>query len=94
MNPGKSDESRISSGVLRFSDWSKYHLQSDFPVQDPALRDYARKCRAGLLEERTAAEDDGGYPEKIKSGGGFETDVQRLPVFMRFFLTVTEKTIQ
>ena len=64
-NPGKSDESRISSGVLRFSDWSKYHLQSDFSVQDPALRDFARKCRAGLLEERTSAEDDGGYLEKI-----------------------------
>ena len=93
-NPGKSDESRISSGVLRFSDWSKYHLQSDFPVQDPALRDSARKCRAGLLEERTSAEDDGGYPEKIKKWGGFETNVQRLPVFVRFFLTVTEKTIQ
>ena len=68
-NPGKPDESRISSGVLRFSDWSKYHLQSDFPVQDPALRDFARKCRAGLLEERTSAEDDGGYPEKIKKWG-------------------------
>ena len=52
--------------MLRFSDWSKYHLQSDFPVQDPALRDSARKCRAGLLEERTSAENDGGYPEKIK----------------------------
>ena len=34
-------------------------------------------------------------PEKIKKvGGGFETNVQRLPVFVRFFLTVTEKTIQ
>lgn len=40
-----------------------------FPVQDPALRDSARKCRAGLLEERTSAEDDGGYPEKIKKWG-------------------------
>ena len=68
-NPGKSDESRISCGVLRFSDWSKHHLQSYFPVQNPALRDSARKCRAGLLEERTSAEDDGGYPEKIKKWG-------------------------
>ena len=42
---------------------------SAFPVQDPALRDSARKCRAGLLEERTSAEDDGGYPEKIKKWG-------------------------
>ena len=42
---------------------------------------------AGLLEERTSAEDDGGYPEKIKKwGGGFETNVQRLPSFCAFFL--------
>ena len=82
-NPGKSDESRISSGVLRFSDWSKHHLQSDFPVQDPALRDSARKCRAGLLEERTSVEDDGGYPEKIKKVG---EDLKRMFRDSPFFL--------
>ena len=75
------------------SQYGLYHQSSRFRPQTPQDALIAQ-CLEEAADEIQTQYWKSLYPEKIKKWGGFETNVQRLPVFVRYFLTVTEKTIQ